>query len=315
VIDAAVSLDRRISVVGRSMRKNLNIARRLGHAEVPDGVLVSPKEIDSFPDEKLVVLTTGSQGEPLSALRRMSHGEHRQVALHSDDTIIFSATPIPGNERAVNETIDRLYQIGATVITTADAAVHASGHGWTEELKLMLNLTRPRYVMLIHGDHKRLFLYAKLAESVGIDPDAIFMGRNGLPLEIDEEGARFGDEEQSGMIFVDGVEVGDIEDVALRDRRALSADGVFIVVATVSSQNGGALAPPEIIYRGVPFLADEDGMLEELRETVEASLAQAARDEVREISLLQEHLHDDVAEFVYEHLRRRPMVLPVVVEV
>jgi ribonuclease J len=314
-IDAAVALDRRVAVVGRSMRKNLNIARRLDHAEVPEGVLVSPKEIDSFPEERLVVLTTGSQGEPLSALRRMSHGEHPQVRLHSGDTVIFSATPIPGNERAVNETVDRLYQIGTRVITAADAAVHASGHGWTEELKLMLNLTHPRYVMPIHGDHKRLFLHARLAESVGIDPDAIFKGRNGMPLEIDEQGARFGGEEQSGMIFVDGVEVGDIEDVALRDRRALSADGIFIVVATVSGQDGRTLAAPEVIFRGVPFVADEEGIVEEIREAVEAALDRAADDEVREITLLQQYLHDDVAEFVYQRLRRRPMVLPVVVEV
>jgi ribonuclease J len=315
VIDAATALDRRVSVIGRSMRKNLNIARQLGHAQVPEGVLVSPKEIDSFSDEQLVLLTTGSQGEPLSALRRMAHQEHPQVKLHSGDTIIFSATPIPGNERAVNETVDRLYQIGATVVTTQDAPVHASGHAWTEELKLMLNLTQPRYVMPIHGDHKRLFLHGELAQSVGIEPDVVFRGRNGLPLEIDEQDARFGEEEQSGMIFVDGVEVGDIEDVALRDRRALSADGIFIVVATVSGQDGRPLAPPEIISRGVPFLDAEDGVLEEIRETVELSLAHAAKDEVREISLLQEHLRDDVVTFIYERLRRRPMVLPVVVEV
>jgi ribonuclease J len=315
VIDAATALDRRVAVIGRSMRKNLNIARQLGHAQVPEGVLVSPKEIDSFADEQLVLLTTGSQGEPLSALRRMAHQEHPQVKLHSGDTIIFSATPIPGNERAVNETVDRLYQIGATVVTTQDEPVHASGHGWTEELKLMLNLTKPRYVMPIHGDHKRLFLHGELAQSVGIDPEVIFKGRNGLPLEIDEQGARFGEEEQSGMIFVDGVEVGDIEDVALRDRRALSADGIFIVVATVSGQDGRPLAPPEIISRGVPFLDAEDGVVEEIRETVELSLAHAAKDEVREISLLQEHLREDVVTFIYERLRRRPMVLPVVVEV
>jgi ribonuclease J len=315
VIDAAVDLDRRVAVVGRSMRKNLNISRQLGHAQVPEGLLVSPKEVESFPEEKLVLLTTGSQGEPLSALRRMAHGEHPQVKLHSGDTVIFSATPIPGNERAVNETVDRLYQIGATVITTQDAAVHASGHGWTEELKLMLNLTVPQYVMPIHGDHKRLYLHGKLAESVGIPPEAIFRGRNGLPLEIDEEGARFGEQEESGMVFVDGVEVGDIEDVALRDRRALSADGIFIVVATVSGQDGRPLAEPEVIARGVPFLTEADGVVEEIRETIEASLAHAAKDEVREITLLQEHLREDVTAFIYDRLRRRPMVLPIVVEV
>jgi ribonuclease J len=315
VIDAAVALDRRVAVIGRSMRKNLSIARQLGHAQVPEGLLVSPKEIESFPDERLVMLTTGSQGEPLSALRRMAHQEHPQVKLHSGDTIIFSATPIPGNERAVNETVDRLYQIGATVITTQDAKVHASGHGWSEEIQLMLNLTQPRYVMPIHGDHKRLHLHGKLAEAVGIHPDAIFKGRNGLPLEIDERGARFGEQEQTGVVFVDGVEVGDIEDVALRDRRALSADGIFIVVATVSGHDGHPIAPPEVISRGVPFLTEEDGVVDEIRETVEMSLAQAAADEVHEISLLQEHLREDVVAFIYERLRRRPMVLPVVVEV
>jgi ribonuclease J len=315
VIDAAVALDRRVAVIGRSMRKNLNIARQLGHAQVPEGLLVSPKEIESFPDERLVLLTTGSQGEPLSALRRMAHQEHPQVKLHSGDTIIFSATPIPGNERAVNETVDRLYQIGATVITTQDAAVHASGHGWSEEIQLMLNLTQPRYVMPIHGDHKRLHLHGKLAEAVGVPPEAIFKGRNGLPLEIDERGARFGEQEQTGVVFVDGVEVGDIEDVALRDRRALSADGIFIVVATVSGQDGRPIAPPEVISRGVPFLTEEDGVVDEIRETVEMSLAQAAADEVHEISLLQENLREDIVAFIYERLRRRPMVLPVVIEV
>jgi ribonuclease J len=315
VIDAADKLGRRVAVVGRSMRKNLNIARQLGHAQVPEGLLVSPKEVESFPDEKIVLLTTGSQGEPLSALRRMAHGEHPQVSLHEGDTVIFSATPIPGNERAVNETVDRLYQIGATVITTQDAAVHASGHGWSEELKLMLNLTQPQYVMPIHGDHKRLFLHGRLAEDVGVPPEAIFRGRNGLPLEIDEQGARFGEEQENGMVFVDGVEVGDIEDVALRDRRALSADGIFIVVATVSGQNGRPLAPPEVISRGVPFLTEADGVVDEIRETVERSLAHAAKDQISEISLLQEHLREDVVTFIYDRLRRRPMVLPVVVEV
>ena len=177
VIDAAEVLDRRVAVIGRSMRRNLNIARQLDHLEVPEGMLVSPKEADNFPEERLVMLTTGSQGEPLSGLRRMAHGEHQQVKLHSGDTIIFSATPIPGNERAVNETVDRLYEIGATVITTQDAAVHASGHGWTEELKLMLNLTQPEYVMPIHGDHKRLYLHGELAKSVGIPEDNIFLGQ------------------------------------------------------------------------------------------------------------------------------------------
>jgi ribonuclease J len=201
------------------------------------------------------------------------------------------------------------------VVTTRDAPVHASGHGYADELKLMLNLTHPRYVMPVHGDHRRLHLHGQLAESVGIEPEAIFLGENGLPLEIDASGARWGEREQSGMIFVDGVDIGDPADVALRDRRMLSADGIFIVVATISEQTGQSVAEPEVILRGVPFLEDGDGIIDEMREAVERSLERAASEEVREIDLLQEFLHDDLASWVYERLRRRPMVLPVVVEV
>jgi ribonuclease J len=246
----------------------------------------------------------------------MAHADHPDVELHSGDTVIFSATPIPGNEQSVNETIDRIFQIGASVITAADAPIHASGHGWQEELKLMLNLTKPRFVFPFHGDHKRLHLHSQLAEAVGVASERIFRGRNGLALEIAEHGeARFGEDVHAGMIFVDGVDIGDPDDVALRDRRMLSADGVFIVVATISSDDGSSVATPEIIFRGVPFVEEADGLVEELRGVVEASLADAAADEVREVVLLQEDLHDDIAEFVYERLRRRPMVLPVVVEV
>jgi ribonuclease J len=315
VVDAAAALGRKVSLVGRSMRKNVNIGRMLGHIEIREGMLVGPREIEDFPDRSLVVISTGSQGEPLSALRRMAHGDHPHVELHSGDTVIFSATPIPGNERAVNETIDRIYRLGAAVITPREVPVHASGHGYAEELKLMLNLTRPHYVLPVHGDHRRLRLHGELAEAVGVSPGAIFRGENGLPLEIDGGGARFAAREQAGMIFVDGVDVGDIEDVALRDRRMLSADGIFIVVATISEQDGRSVVPPEIIFRGVPFLDESDGFVDELRDAVDHSLARSAEEEIREIDLLQDHLHDDVAEFVYARLRRRPMVLPVVVEV
>jgi ribonuclease J len=315
VVDAAATVDRRVSLIGRSMRKNTNIGRMLGHINIPEGQLVGPKEIEDFPDDKLVIISTGSQGEPLSALRRMAHSDHPNVDLHDGDTVIFSATAIPGNERAVNETIDRIFKLGASVITAADVPVHASGHGYAEELKLMLNLTKPRYVMPVHGDHKRLRLHAELAEAVGIPPKSIFRGENGLPLEIDSSGAAWAEREQAGLIFVDGMEVGDIEDVALRDRRMLSADGIFLVVATISEQDGRSVVPPEIIFRGVPFVEESDSFVDELREAVDQSLAHSAEEEITEIDLVQDHLHDDVAEFVYDRLRRRPMILPVVVEV
>ena len=314
-IDAAAKLDRRVALVGRSMRKNFNIASNLGIASAPQGLFIQPKEVEDFPDEKVVVISTGSQGEPLSALRRMAHRDHPDVELHSGDTVIFSATPIPGNERSVNETIDRIFQIGAQVVTAQDAPIHASGHGWQEELKLMLNLTKPRNVFPFHGDHKRLRLHSDLAASVGIDRDRIFIGRNGLALELDGSGARFGEDVHASMIFVDGVSVGEPDEFALRDRRKLSDDGVFIVVTTISADDGSQVADPEVIFRGVPFVQEADGLREELRDLVSATLAEAAEDQVREVALIQEDLHDDIAEFVYEKLRRRPLVLPVVVEV
>jgi ribonuclease J len=315
VIDAAVKLDRRVALVGRSMRKNFNIASNLGHAEAPPGLFIQPREIEDFPDEKVVVLSTGSQGEPLSALRRMANNDHRDVELHSGDTVVFSATPVPGNERAVNETIDHIYEIGASVVTAKDAPIHASGHGWQEELKLMINLTRPRYVLPVHGDHKRLRLHAELAHSVGIDPANVFQGRNGLPLEIDERGARFGEDVHAGVIFVDGVDVGEPDDVALRDRREISADGIFIVVATISGDDGSVVADPEVIFRGVAFVEEADALIEELKDLVEDCLEDAAEAGTRELHLIQEDLHAAIGRLVYDKLRRRPMILPVVVEV
>ena len=314
-IDAAATLGRKVALVGRSMRKNVNIGRSLGHINVPEGMLVPLREVDQWADEKLVIISTGSQGEPLSALRRMAYRDHPAVELRSGDTVVFSATPIPGNERAVNETIDRLYHVGAEVVTTQDEQIHASGHGYAEELKLMLNLTHPRYVMPVHGDFRRMLLHGRLAEAVGVPPEAIFRGENGRPLELDARGARFGEREQSGMIFVDGVDIGDVTDVALRDRRMLSADGIFIVVATVSEQDGSSVVPPEVLARGVPFLDGNSAFVDQLREAVEDSLDRAAAERVTEIEVLESMLHDDLAAFIYDRLKRRPMVLPVVVEV
>ena len=314
-LDAAAALDRKVALVGRSMRKNVAIGRALGHIEVPEGLMVGAREIGDLSDERVVIISTGSQGEPLSALRRMAYHDHRQVELRQGDTVVFSATPIPGNERAVNETIDRLYHIGCDVVTPRDAPVHASGHGYAEEVKLMLNLLKPRYVMPFHGDFKRLRLHAQLADAVGVSPRRIFQADNGLPLQIDERGAGFGEPEESGMIFVDGVEIGEMADVALRDRRMLSADGIFIVVVTVAEQDGQSMTAPEVIFRGVPFIEQADELREEIRATVEATLARAADDEIREVDLLQRMLHDDLGQLVYDRLKRRPMMLPVVVEV
>ena len=316
VVQAAAANGRKVALVGRSMRKNINIGRSLGHIDIPEGMLVAPREIDQFADEKMVVISTGSQGEPLSALRRMAYRDHPQVELKRGDTVVFSATPIPGNERAVNETIDRLYHIGCEVVTPRDAPIHASGHGYAEEVKMMINLTRPKYVMPVHGDFKRMLIHGQLAEAVGVPAENIFRTENGTPLEIDEQGRRASaTRSRPGMIFVDGVDIGDVADVALRDRRMLSADGIFIIVATVSEQDGSSVVPPEVLARGVPFLEGNTAFIGELREAVEDSLDRAAEQQITETDVLQSFLHDDLATFIYERLKRRPMVLPVVVEV
>ena len=271
VVDAADALGRKVALVGRSMRKYVNIGRQLGHIDVPEGMLVGVREIEDFPDHKMVVISTGSQGEPLSALRRMAHGDHPHVELREGDTVIFSATPIPGNERAVNETIDRIYQLGADVITAQRRA----------DPRLRPRLRRgaeaddePDAAALRDAGARRLparcGCTASSPSRSGSSRTRSSAGENGLPLEIDERGARCGEPEQAGMIFVDGVDIGDPEDVALRDRRMLSADGIFIVVATVSEQDGASVAEPEIIFRGVPVRRGRGRrFVDEIRDAVE----------------------------------------------
>jgi ribonuclease J len=315
VIDAAELTGRKVALVGRSMRKNVKIAAKLGHIEIPNGMLIQPREIEDHRDERVVVISTGSQGEPLSALRRMAHHDHAQIELHSGDTIVFSATPVPGNERAVNETVDRLFQIGCTVITASDAPIHASGHGYVEEIKLMLNLTRPRYVMPVHGDAKRLRLHGDLAEAVGVPPENIFSGANGLPLEIDERGAAFGSRIRSGVLLVDGMDLGEPADAAVRDRRAIADDGLVIVVAAVDSGDGRLVSEPEIVLRGLPIEADrEDEVIDILGQVASDTCEQAARAGDGGRDELERRLHDAVAAAANSQLRRRPMVVPVVVE-
>ena len=315
VIDAAAVLGRKVALVGRSMRKNFNIASNLGLAEAPEGVLIQPREIEDYPDEKVVVMSTGSQGEPFSALRRMANSDHRDVELHSGDTVVFSATPVPGNERSVNETIDRIYELGARVVTAKDAPIHASGHGSRDEIKMMINLTKPKYLLPVHGDHQRLRLHAELGQEVGLPEDHIFRGRNGLPLIIDEKGARFGEEEQAGVILVDGIDLADPNDAALRDRRTISADGICIVVAAIAADDGEVLSDPEVISRGIGSLDDDPELVEDIVELVEDTLADAAKSGVREIDLIQADLHDRVAKFIHREIKRRPLVVPVISEV
>ncbi|MGE3811161.1 MAG: ribonuclease J [Candidatus Nanopelagicales bacterium] len=315
VITAAETLGRNVTLLGRSMAKNVRIARSLGLIEVSSSTLVDAREVERLPDDKVVVMTTGSQGEPLSALTRMASEDHRQIRLREGDTVIYSATPIPGNERAIEETVDRLARLGCRIVTARDAPIHTSGHGYREELKLLLNLVRPRYLMPVHGDTKRLQLHAELGRAVGLADDRIFVGANGLPLDVDADRARFSSPVQAGMILVDGFQLGDPTDAALRDRRSLSQDGVVFLVATIAQQDGETLAPPEVVLRGMTLHEPEDRLVEAIREEVEDVLDRAFEEDATDIPLLEQALHDGVAAFLHKRTGRRPMLLPVVVEV
>jgi ribonuclease J len=310
--DVAVECGRKITVVGRSMRKNLNIARNLGYVELPEDALVRPEQAAELPPHRVLALCTGSQGEPMSALTRVAYGDHPAFSVEPGDTVIISAKPVPGNELRVHDSINQLARAGAEVLHEEIAPVHVSGHACQEELRTMLSLLRPRYVMPIHGEYRMLAAHAKLARESGVPEDRIILADNGSVVELARGGARLVDRIEAGVTFVDGLRVGNIGDVALRDRRRLADDGVLIVVTTVASSNGAEIAPPELIARG---FAESDELLEELRAEADHVVRALALEHRTEIKLLQEHIHDSIGQIVYDRTRRRPMVLPVVIEV
>ena len=312
-IDVALEADRKVCVVGRSMRKNLNIARSLGYLSVPDETLIRPNELDDHPRERVLVLCTGSQGEPLSALTRIAYHDHPAVGVERGDTVIISAKPVPGNELRVHDTINQLARAGAEILHQEIAPVHVSGHGNAEEIRTVLSIVRPRAVMPVHGEFRMQAAQARMAGEAGIPAASIVLAENGSVVELTEGGARVVDHVDSGVMFVDGLAVGDLSGVALRDRRRLSEDGVLIVVATLTSSNGSRTATPELIARG---FADADGpLLDEMRAEAEEILDSCLEEDIVEIKLLQEHLHDGIGRLVYDRTRRRPMILPIVVEV
>ena len=295
------------------MRKNINIARNLGYIDVPDDALIQPKELDDYPRGDVLILCTGSQGEPLSALVRIAYGDHRDVSVEAGDTVIISAKPVPGNELAVHDAINQLAKNGAEVLHQEIAPVHVSGHGHAEELRTMLGLVRPKAVMPVHGEFRMLAAHARLAVESGVPENRIVLAENGSVVELDESGAYLTGEIEAGVTFVDGLGVGDVQDVALRDRRHLSEDGVLIVVATLGGRNGSVASKPELIARG--FAEPGEPLLEEMREEAQRVLDELLEDNVSEIKLLQEHLHDGLGQLIYDRTKRRPMILPVVVEV
>jgi ribonuclease J len=309
-IEVGVDSGRKIVVVGRSMRRNMNVARNLGYVEVPEDALVKPASLDEIPAHQQLILCTGSQGEPLSALTRIAYNDHPAIKVERGDTVIMSSRPVPGNELRVHDTINRLTKNGAEVLHEENADVHVSGHARSEELRTLLSLIRPKAVMPIHGEYRMQAAHARLAQDAGVPASSIVICENGDVVELSREGVRIADRVEVGVTYVDGLGVGDITDVALRDRRHMSEDGVLIVVTTLA--DNGATAP-ELISRG--FAENDDELFSEMRDEIREIVKELLADDMREIKLLQEHIHDGLGQLIYDRTRRRPMILPIVIEV
>ena len=311
-IDVAMDTGRKVCVIGRSLRKNINIARNLGYMEVPEDLLVRPGDLGELAPDETMILCTGSQGEPLSAMTRIAYGDHQHVQIEDGDTVIVSAKPVPGNELRVHDTINRLAKAGAEVLHQEIAPVHTSGHGNSEELRTMIALLRPRSVMPVHGEYRMLAAHARLARDAGVPAERIPIAENGSVVELSGSHARIVDTVPAGITFVDGLALGDVRDASLRDRRHLAEDGVLIIVTTIAPQNGSEVAAPEVLARG---FADPDEILDDAREEAEQVLRWCLSEGVGELKLIQEHLHDALGQLVYSRTGRRPMILPVVLEV
>jgi ribonuclease J len=309
-IEVGVDSGRKIVVVGRSMRRNMNVARNLGYVEVPEDALVKPAQLDEIPPHQQLILCTGSQGEPLSALTRIAYNDHPAIKVERGDTVIMSSRPVPGNELRVHDTINRLTKNGAEVLHEENADVHVSGHARAEELRTLLSLIRPKAVLPIHGEYRMQAAHARLAQDAGVPANSIVIAENGDVVELSSTGIRIADKVEVGVTYVDGLGVGDITDVALRDRRHMSEDGVLIVVTTLADNGSTA---PELISRG--FAENDDELFSEMRDEVREIVRELLADDMREVKLLQEHIHDGLGQLIYDRTRRRPMILPIVIEV
>lgn len=315
VIDASVRFRRKVSFVGRSMVNVVRIARERGYLRLDDRLLVDIAEVDELPPEQVTIITTGSQGETTAALTRMAMAEHRLVEIVPGDTVIISANPIPGHERSIGNTINHLFRLGARVIYHAVSGVHVSGHASQEELKLMLNLTRPRYFIPIHGEYRMLVHHAQLAQAVGIPEDHILIPELGDRIIVSPEAIRRGERVPSGQVYVDGLGVGDVGNVVLRDRRLLAQDGILMVVLSVDRQTAQVVAGPDIISRGFVYMKESEALVGEMKGKVMEVLEQCHRESMTEWGLIKNNVRDVLSAYIWEKTKRRPMILPIVMEV
>lgn len=315
IFDAAVKYKRKVAVMGRSMVNVVSISLEMGYLKVPDGVLIDIDEIRNYTNDKVVVVCTGSQGEPMSALTRMSMGDNRKVQIVPGDTVIISATPIPGNEKLVSNTINHLYMLGAEVIYEKANGVHVSGHASQEELKIMHNLVRPKFFMPVHGEYRHLMKHAKIAESLGMDKKNILLTENGSVVELTKDKIAVTGKVTSGIVLIDGLGVGDVGNIVLRDRRQLSQDGIMIVVLGVDKANNEITAGPDIVSRGFVYVREAEILMDEAKERVQAALDKCEENNTREWSAIKSAIRDALGRFLFEKTRRRPMILPIILEV
>ncbi|SHH60685.1 ribonuclease J [Sporanaerobacter acetigenes] len=315
IVNSAVLFGRKVVVSGRSMVNVINVALELGYLNIPDGTLIDINDMNNFPYNEIVVITTGSQGEPMSALSRMAYSEHRKLELVPGDLVIISATPIPGNEKTVSRVINQLMEKGANVIYESLADVHVSGHACQEELKLIHTLVNPKYFIPVHGEYRHLKRHAQLAEELGMDKENIFIAQNGSVIEFTPDSAHFGPSVTSGNILVDGLGIGDVGNIVLRDRKHLSEDGLIVVVVTISKQDGTVIAGPDIISRGFVYVRESEDLMEESRAVVKEVLDECVKNHITDWATLKSNIRDGLRGFIYEKIKRNPMILPIIMEV
>ena len=315
VVDSAVKYKRKVAVIGRSMINVVNIAMELGYLNIPEGVLIDIDETNNYTSDQIVIITTGSQGEPMSALTRMAMNDHKKVGIMPGDTVIISATPIPGNEKLVSRTINHLYKLGAEVIYEKSNGVHVSGHASQEEIKLMHNLVRPKYFIPVHGEYRHLIKHANIAKDLGMPKENIVIAENGSVIELSKEGINVAGKIQSGKVLVDGLGVGDVGNIVLRDRRLLSQDGIMIVVVTIDHETYQVVSGPDIVSRGFVYVREAEDLMEEAREKVLSALDRCETNGVTEWSMIKSAIRDSLGRFLYERTRRRPMILPIIMEI
>ena len=315
IVNSAVKYNRKIAVCGRSMINMIDTARELGYIKCPENIFIDIDMINSYTDEQLVIITTGSQGEPMSALTRMAAGDHRKVKITQNDLVIISATPIPGNEKFVSKVIDDLMQIGAEVVYSSLEAVHVSGHACQEEQKLIIALAKPKYFIPVHGEYRQLRAHSETAQSMGIDKENIIMMSNGRILEINEEGAELTSSVTSGRVLVDGLGVGDVGSVVLRDRQHLSQDGLIIIVLTMDSSTGEVVAGPDVISRGFVYVKESENLMDDVKSVVRHEIKKCEERGIRDWATIKSAARENLRDYIFMKTKRNPMIIPIIMEI